>query len=170
MLANVSDNSIIATAIPRITDDFQSLSDVGWYGSSYMLTGASLQLFFGKIYTFWSIKWTFLIAIAIFEVGSLICAVASDSVTLIIGRAISGVGSAGIFAGALTILAYSVPLHRRPLYTGLVSGMWGISSVAGPLLGGVFTDQVTSPAIKPECHSNVTDIFQVSWRWCFWIK
>ncbi|KAF7561417.1 hypothetical protein G7046_g2724 [Stylonectria norvegica] len=145
------DNSIIATAIPRITDEFHSLNDVGWYGSAYMLTGASLQLFFGKFYTFWSIKWTFLSVVAIFEVGSLICGVAQNSVTLIVGRAISGVGSAGIFAGALTILAYTVPLHQRPMYTGLVSGMWGISSVAGPLLGGLFTDQV-------------------SWRWCFYIN
>ncbi|CAM1511984.1 Fc.00g094970.m01.CDS01 [Cosmosporella sp. VM-42] len=145
------DNSIIATAIPRITDDFHSLGDVGWYGSAYMLTGASLQLFFGKFYTFWSIKWTFLTVVGIFEVGSLICGAAPNSITLIIGRAIAGVGSAGIFAGALTILAYSVPLTRRPVYTGLVSGMYGISSVAGPLLGGVFTDQV-------------------SWRWCFYIN
>ncbi|CAJ0549775.1 Ff.00g033880.m01.CDS01 [Fusarium sp. VM40] len=145
------DNSIIATAIPRITDAFESLNDVGWYGSAYMLTTAALQLFFGKLYTYGSIKWTFLTAIAIFEVGSLICGVAPDSVTLIVGRAIAGVGGAGIFAGALTILAFSVPLHRRPIYTGLVSGMWGISSVAGPLLGGLFTDKVT-------------------WRWCFYIN
>ncbi|KAF4984126.1 hypothetical protein FZEAL_619 [Fusarium zealandicum] len=145
------DNSIIATAIPRITDQFGSLNDVGWYGSAYMLTTASLQLFFGKLYTYWSIKWTFLAAVAIFEVGSLICGVAPNSVTLIVGRAVAGVGSAGIFAGALTILAFSVPLHRRPIYTGLVSGMWGVSSVVGPLLGGVLTDEV-------------------SWRWCFYIN
>jgi EmrB/QacA subfamily drug resistance transporter len=145
------DNSIIATAIPKITADFESLNDVGWYGSAYMLTGASLQLFFGKLYTFWSIKWIFLVAIGIFEVGSLVCAIAQNSVTLIIGRAVAGIGSAGIFAGALTILAYSVPLSKRPLYTGLIGGMFGISSVAGPLVGGVFTDSVT-------------------WRWCFYIN
>ncbi|KAI5463622.1 major facilitator superfamily domain-containing protein [Mariannaea sp. PMI_226] len=145
------DNSIIATAIPKITDQFHSLSDVGWYGSAYMLTGAGLQLFFGKFYTFWSIKWTFLGVVVIFEIGSFICGIAPNSVTLIIGRAIAGIGSAGIFAGALTILAYTVPLHRRPIYTGLVSGMWGISSVAGPLLGGLLTDRA-------------------SWRWCFYIN
>lgn len=116
-----------------------------------MLTGAGLQLFFGKFYTFWSIKWTFLAVVVIFEIGSFICGIAPNSVTLIIGRAIAGVGSAGIFAGALTILAYTVPLHKRPVYTGLVSGMWGISSVAGPLLGGLLTDRV-------------------SWRWCFYIN
>ncbi|KAK3321924.1 major facilitator superfamily domain-containing protein [Apodospora peruviana] len=145
------DNSIIATAIPKITDQFQSLPDVGWYGSAYLLTTAALQLLFGRFYTFFSIKWIYLIAIFIFELGSLICGVANNSVTLIIGRAIAGIGSAGLFSGALIILAYSVPLDRRPLYTGLVGAMFGIASVSGPLLGGVFTDKVT-------------------WRWCFFIN
>ncbi|GJC83371.1 efflux pump roqT [Colletotrichum liriopes] len=145
------DNCIIATAIPRITDEFNSLNDVGWYGSAYLLTTASLQLLFGKLYTFFSIKWIYIFTIGIFELGSLICGVAPNSITLIIGRAIAGLGSAGIFAGALIILAYSVPLEKRPIYTGVVSSMWGISSVAGPLLGGFFTDNLT-------------------WRWCFYIN
>ncbi|KAI0378099.1 putative efflux pump [Hypomontagnella monticulosa] len=145
------DNAIIATAIPKITDAFQSLPDVGWYGSAYLLTTAALQLLFGKFYTFLSIKWVYLTAIGIFELGSLICGVAQNSVTLIIGRAVAGMGSAGIMSGALLILAHSVPLARRPMYTGVISSMYGIASVAGPLLGGVFTDKVT-------------------WRWCFYIN
>ena len=98
---------------------------------------------FGKFYTFFSIKWVFLIAIAIFELGSLICGVAPTSVALIVGRAIAGVGSAGIFSGGLIIIAYSVPLAKRPIYTGLVGGMYGVASVAGPLMGGAFTEYVT---------------------------
>ncbi|KAJ2895335.1 putative efflux pump antibiotic resistance protein [Zalerion maritima] len=145
------DNSIIATAIPEITNDFKSLSDVGWYGSAYLLTTASLQLLFGRFYTFFSIKWIFLIAISLFELGSLVCGVAPNSVALILGRAIAGVGSAGIFSGALIILAHSVPLASRPMYTGFIGSMYGIASVSGPLLGGVFTDKVT-------------------WRWCFYIN
>lgn len=111
------DNSIIATAIPRITNDFQSLEDVGWYGSAYLLTTAAFQLQFGKLYTFLSLKWTFLTAIGVFELGSLLCGAARNSTMLIIGRAIAGIGAAGIFSGAVLILANSVPLAKRPAYT-----------------------------------------------------
>ena len=145
------DNTIIATAIPRISDDFSAIEDIGWYGSSYLLTTCAFQLLWGKFYTFFSIKWTFLTAIGIFELGSLVCGVAPNSTALILGRAIAGLGSAGIFSGALIIIAYSVPLDRRPIYTGLIGGMYGIASVAGPLMGGAFTDRLT-------------------WRWCFYIK
>ncbi|KAI4166336.1 MAG: hypothetical protein LQ342_000226 [Letrouitia transgressa] len=145
------DNSIIATPIPKITDEFNSIDDIGWYGSAYLLTTAAFQLMFGKAYSFLPIKSVFLTAIALFEIGSLICGAAPDSPTLIIGRAIAGIGSAGIFSGALIIIAHSVSLEKRPVYTGLMGAMYGVASVAGPLLGGVFTDKV-------------------SWRWCFYIN
>lgn len=121
------DNTIIATAIPRITTVFDSLNDVGWYGSSYLLTTTSLQPSFGKIYTYFSVKWTYISALMIFELGSVLCGAAVNSTMLIVGRAVAGVGAAALFSGGMTIVAYSVPLHRRPIYIGLLSSMFGKS-------------------------------------------
>ncbi|KAJ7758576.1 major facilitator superfamily domain-containing protein [Mycena maculata] len=131
------DNTIIATAIPKITDQFDSLDDVGWYGSSYLLTTAAFQLFYGRLYSLLSMKWVFMGAISIFELGSLICGVAPNSKALIVGRAVAGLGSAGILSGAFVIIAHAVPMGKRPMYTGIIGAMYGIASVAGPLLGGV---------------------------------
>ena len=79
------DITIIATAIPRITDEFHALQDIGWYGSAYLLTTCALQLPFGKVYGFFNPKWVFLGSLFIFEVGSAICGAAPNSVALIVG-------------------------------------------------------------------------------------
>ena len=129
------DNTIISTAIPRITTVFDSLDDVGWYGSSYLLTTTSLQPSFGKIYTFFNVKWTYVAALLIFEVGSIICGAAINSTMLIVGRAVAGIGASALFSGGMTIVAYSVPLRKRPIYIGVLSSTFGIASVVGPLLG-----------------------------------
>lgn len=127
------DGTILATAIPRITNEFGSLTDVAWYGSSYLFAVCCLQLMFGKFYTYYSVKWVFLAAVIVFEIGSLIAAVAPSSAVLIVGRTVSGLGAAGIFAGAIIILATTVPLRQRPMYTGILASMHGIASVVGPL-------------------------------------
>lgn len=106
---------------------------MGWYGSSYLLTTCTTQLLYGKFYTFYSIKWVYLFALFVFEIGSLICGVAPNSTTLIVGRAIAGIGGAGIFSGAILIVASTVPLQKRPTYMGVMGGMYGLASVAGPL-------------------------------------
>ncbi|KAI1170047.1 azole resistance protein 1 [Nemania sp. FL0916] len=115
------------------------------------MTFAAFQLMFGKFYTFFSIKTVFLISIAIFELGSLVCATAPSSNAFIVGRAFAGLGSAGINAGFIIILAASLPLERRPIFVSSYSGMYGVAAVVAPLLGGAFTTKLT-------------------WRWCFYIN
>lgn len=137
------DRTIIATAIPRITDEFKSLGDIGWYGSAYMLTTASSQLVYGRIYKFYDMKWTFLISIVVFEVGSAICGAAPNSGVFIAGRAIAGLASAGIFSGCMLIMIPMIPLHKRPMFQGMFGMVFGIASVMGPLIGGGFTSAVT---------------------------
>ncbi|KAK6062685.1 HC-toxin efflux carrier TOXA 18 [Seiridium cupressi] len=114
------DNTIIATAIPRIGDELYALSD------------------------------TVLICLLLFEVRSLFCALAPNSTALIIGRAIAGIGSAGLFSGALIILAFSTLPEKRPIFTGLIIAVYDIASMVGPLIGGAFTDHLT-------------------WHWCFYL-
>lgn len=147
----VQDRTIIATAVPQITDDFNSLGDVGWYGSAYLLTSCATQLLFGRIYTFYSVKWVFLTAIALFEIGSAVCGAAPNSLAFIMGRAIAGLGSAGVYSGVIVIMVPIVPLAKRPLYQGAFGAIFGVSSVMGPLVGGAFTKAAT-------------------WRWCFYLN
>ncbi|KAK9779952.1 putative Major facilitator superfamily domain-containing protein [Seiridium cardinale] len=136
-------HTIIAPALGAITAEYGSVKDIEWYGASYLLTSTALQPLYGTIYKLFDIKLTFLGAVALFELGSLVSAVAPSSVAFIIGRAIAGLGTASLFSGAVVILSYTLPLRKRPIMFGVFGGMWGIASVAGPLLGGVFTDHAT---------------------------
>ncbi|KAF4539092.1 MFS aflatoxin efflux [Lasiodiplodia theobromae] len=146
------DRLIISTAIPQITDEFHSLPDVGWYGSAYTLTCCSFQLLFGKLYTFYSVKGVMLTSVLLFELGSAICGAAPSSAAFIIGRAIAGIGAAGIFAGCIVSIVYVVPLDKRPQFQGMFGALFGIASIVGPLIGGAFTSS------------------SATWRWCFYIN
>ncbi|KAI4279705.1 MAG: hypothetical protein L6R35_006038 [Caloplaca aegaea] len=145
------DLTIVATAIPKITDEFGGLEDVSWYSAAFFMTIGGFQSAWGKVYKYFPLKSSFLISIFIFELGSLICGVAPNSTTLIVGRAIAGLGAAGIGSGSYTIIAFSASPKKRPLFTGIIGTSYGIAAVVGPLVGGAFADNVT-------------------WRWCFYIN
>ena len=171
------DNTIIATAIPRITTVLDSLNDVGWYGSSYLLTSTSLQPSFGKLYTFFNIKWTYVAALLTFELGSILCGAAINSTMLIVGRAVAGIGAAAIFSGGMTIIAHAVPLRKRPIYISILSSTFGIASVVGPILGKSTLWPLQLILLALQCvlarltlptGGAFTD--DASWRWCFYIN
>ncbi|KZZ97450.1 Major facilitator superfamily domain, general substrate transporter [Moelleriella libera RCEF 2490] len=86
------DMTIVATAIPKITNDFHSLDDVSWYGSVFFMTCAGFLAAWGKASKYFPLKWVFLFSVLVFEVGSLICGAAPTSTALIVGRATAGVG------------------------------------------------------------------------------
>jgi MFS family permease len=108
-------------------------------GSSNLLTAIALQPLFGRVYTYFNVKYVYILALVIFELGSIMCASARNSIMLIIGRAIAG----ALFSGAITIVGFTTPLNKRPIYMASISSMFGIASVVAPVLGGVFTDKVT---------------------------
>ncbi|SCN65186.1 related to major facilitator (MFS1) transporter [Fusarium fujikuroi] len=145
------DQTIVATAVPKITDQFSRLQDISWYGSAYFLTLGAFQSLWGKIYKFFPLKTSFLASIFIFELGSLISAVARNSMTVIVGRAIAGLGASGVAPGVYTIPAFIAAPEKRATYTGFIGLSYGIAAVAGPLIGGGLTDGA-------------------SWRWCFYIN
>jgi len=145
------DSSVVATATPKITSQFHSLDDIGWYGTAYLLANCAFQPLSGKIYTYFNVKWTFLVFFAIFELGSTLCGAATSSMMLIIGRAVAGLGASGLLNGGYTIVALIVPIAKQAGYRGILMGLSFFGLLAGPLIGGALTEYAT-------------------WRWCFYIN
>ncbi|KAK9782214.1 putative MFS transporter [Seiridium cardinale] len=148
-LLTALDLGIVATAIPAITDEFHQLEQVGWYGSAIFLLAGTTSPMWGKVYRYMNAKIVYLAAFAIFLIGSLVAALAPNSIALVVARAIQGWGCAGTLSGSVLMINYVVEPKARPLYIGLWMGVFMISTILGPLIGGAFTTNVT-------------------WRWCFW--
>lgn len=161
------DGTIIATALPAITTQFNSLDDLSWYTSGYFLTTCAFQLPFGRAYALLSTKWTYIVSIVVFMIGNVICGTAPTSIALIIGRAVAGAAGAGIFSGSFIIIAQNIPLQKRSLYTGVIGGTFGVASVVGPLLGEYDTVDIDKILTYLEGGAFTT---HVTWRWCFFSK
>ncbi|KAF4457249.1 hypothetical protein F53441_813 [Fusarium austroafricanum] len=149
VLASI-DMNIVATAVPAITDHFHTVVHVGWYSSAFRLCVCAFQFIFGKAYKLFSVKRVFLFSNAISIAGSVISGAAVTSTMLVIGRAVAGLGSAGLFAGSFIIIVQCTPLRRRPVFLGVMGAAEGLATIAAPLLGGALQT--------------------LSWRWCFFIS
>ncbi|KAJ3103139.1 hypothetical protein HDU97_010347 [Phlyctochytrium planicorne] len=145
------DQTIVSTALKAIVADLGGQSLIPWIGSAYLLTATSFAALYGKFADIFGRKWVFLFAIVVFELGSLLCAVATSMTFLIVGRAVAGIGGGGIFSLVLIIISDIVSIQDRGKFQGIIGAVFGLSSVIGPLIGGAFSDNI-------------------SWRWCFWIN
>ncbi|KAF7352573.1 Major facilitator transporter-like protein [Mycena venus] len=145
------DQTILATALPRIASDFQSFTLQGWVATSFVLSQTVFLLFYGQLMRIFPTKWVLIVAIIIFEAGSLLCGVSQNIGQLIAGRTVSGVGAAGMFVAILQTVSQVTRLEDRPKFLASFGAVFGLASIIGPLIGGAFTDHVT-------------------WRWCFLIN
>lgn len=151
MLLAALDQSIVGTALPRIVSDLGGLNHLSWVVTAYLLTSTASTPLWGKISDLYGRRVIFQATIIIFLIGSVLCGIAQDMPQLIAFRAIQGIGGGGLMAIAFAIIGDVIPPRERGRYQGYFGAVFGVSSVAGPLLGGWITDTI-------------------SWRWIFYIN
>ncbi|KAJ1817463.1 hypothetical protein LPJ56_004060, partial [Coemansia sp. RSA 2599] len=151
MLLAALDLTIVTTAIPKISEQFKALSEATWIATAYMLTTTALQPLYGRLSDTFGRVPTLISSIVIFIVGSGVCGGANSMGVLIFGRALQGVGGAGLMALVFIIISDVTTEEERPAYLGVLGAVWSVASVIGPVLGGVFSEKVT-------------------WRWAFYVN
>ncbi len=145
------EGTVVATAMPSIVAQLGGLSIYSWVFSIFMLTSTTSVPIYGKLSDLYGRKRVYTISMVLFVAGSVLCASAQTMEQLILFRAIQGLGAGGVLPLAFTIIGELFTLEQRARMQGLFSGVWGVSAVVGPLIGGFLVDQV-------------------SWHWIFYIN
>ena len=151
MLLASLDQTIFSTALPTIVGELNGVDHMLWVTTAYILASTIMLPVYGKLGDLIGRKGLFIGAIALFIVGSVVGGLAQDMTWLIVGRAIQGLGGGGLMILSQAIIADVIPARERGKYMGIMGGVFALSSVAGPLLGGWFTEGI-------------------GWRWAFWMN
>jgi EmrB/QacA subfamily drug resistance transporter len=151
LLLAALDQTIVATALPRVVSELGGISQYSWVFTAYMLGSTVTVPIYGKLGDVHGRKPLFLVAISIFLVGSALCGLAQNMVQLVVFRAIQGVGAGGLFPLTLAMVGMIVPPRDRGRYQGLIGSVFAAASIIGPLVGGFIVDNF-------------------SWRWIFYVN
>jgi EmrB/QacA subfamily drug resistance transporter len=153
MLMAALDQTIVSTAMPTIVGDLGGVSHMAWMTTAYLLATTLVMPIYGKFGDLWGRLTLFLVAIGLFTVASIGAALAPDFTWLVVWRGVQGLGGGGLMILSQAIIADIVPARERAKYMGPIGALFGLSAIAGPLVGGFFTD-----------HDSL------GWQWCFWIN
>jgi EmrB/QacA subfamily drug resistance transporter len=151
MLLAALDQTIVSTALPTIVGELGGLNQLSWVVTAYLLTSTAATPLYGKISDLYGRRPVYIFAILVFVAGSMLAGLSQSMWQLVATRAMQGLGAGGLMALTFAIIGDIIPPRERGRYTGYFTGVWGLASVAGPLLGGFFTEQL-------------------SWRWIFYIN